>query len=318
MSTGKLFERRSPMNAQAYQPQPIKRVTTKPHHKFLNILIADDGSPDILAAIELLTTLPISNCSVTAISVLTPREGDSYAVRQACLEQTSSVFQKKGIPITTRIEGGDPTEKILEHAKQMQPSLVVLGANGLRHIFGVPLGGVVEKVVEEIRQPVLIMRQPFRGLKRIGLFTDGSSQAEYATQYLAELPLPDDVEVHAVHVEAPIDYDTLVTQSWQSQAAEAGATITAKARSGEEILNKALLILQGHEINTKSALLRGDPCDQISRYMEEEHLDLAVLGARGFTKGKSWELGSLPRKLLHYCPCATLIVKDRRDWSSRN
>ncbi|MGB9521709.1 MAG: universal stress protein [Anaerolineales bacterium] len=304
------------MNAQAYQPQPIKRVTTKPHHKYLNILIADDGSPDILAAIDLLTSLPLTNCSVTAISVITAREGDSYAIRQACLEQTSTLFQKKGIPVTTRLEGGDPAEKILEHARLMQPALVVMGANGLRHVFGVPLGGVVEKVVEEIRQPVLIMRHPFHGLQRIGLFTDGSSQAEYATQYLAELPLPDDVVVHVVHVEPPPDYNSIVAQSWQEQGA--GAATVVKQRSAEEIIQKSLLILQDHEINTKSALLTGEPCDQISRYMEQEQLNLAVVGARGFSKGKSWELGSLPRKLLHYCPCPTLIVKDRRDWSTRN
>ncbi len=306
------------MNAQAYTPQPIKRVTNQPHHKFLNILIADDGSRDILAAIDLLTSLKLTNCSVTAISVLTSREGDSYAVRQTCLEQTSSIFQEKGISIKTRLEGGDPAEKILDYAHQEQSDLVVLGATGLRHVFGIPLGGVVEKVAEEIRQPILIMRHPYRGLKHIGLYTDGSSQAEYATQYLAELPLPDDVVVHVVHVEPPADFDKLISQSWQSQSAAASPSTLTKELSGQEIIQKSVLILQDHEINTDSVLLSGDPCEQIIRYTEKEGINLAVLGARGFTKGKRWELGSLPHKLLHNCPCPTLIVKDRRNWEIRN
>jgi nucleotide-binding universal stress UspA family protein len=306
------------MNAQTYQPQPIKRVTTRPHHKFLSILIADDGSPDILAAVDLLNHMPITNCSITALTVLTAREGDSYAVREACLEQTKELFQKKNLPVRTILEGGDPAEVILAYAKELTPSLVVMGANGLRHIFGVPLGGVVEKVAEQIRTPILIMRHPYQGLQRIGLFTDGSSQAEYATQFLAELPWPEEVEIHAVHVEQPPSYAEIIASSWSQEGATGNGKVAEKTISGEAILKKAVMILQDRELRVKSELLSGDPCDQISLYLQKERIDLAVVGARGFTKGKSWELGSLPRKMLHYCPCPTLIVKDRRDWSTRN
>lgn len=319
MSTGKFTKRSVEMDAQAYTPQPIKRVTTRPHHKFMSILIADDGSPDILAAVDLLTQLPLSNCSITALSVLTRREGDSYAIREACLNQTKELLQKKDLPVRTILEGGDPAEKILAYVNELSPHLVVLGANGLSHIFGVPLGGVAEKVAEQIRTSILIMRHPFQGLKRIGLFVDGSSQSEYATQYLADLPLPDDIEIDVVHVEPPLSYDEIIASSWETESSTGNGKISGKdLRAGEKILNKAVMVLQDHEIIAKPHLLSGEPCEQISQFMQREKPDLAVVGARGFSKGKSWELGSCPRKMLHFCPCPTLIVKDRRDWSSRN
>lgn len=110
--------------------------------------------------------LPLYNCSVTALSVLSPHEARGRALREAGLEQTRQRLEQGEICACTLLKVGNVAEVILQVAEELCPHLVVLGATGLTHAFGVPLGGVVEKVVEQIHRPVLVYRQPYRGCGR--------------------------------------------------------------------------------------------------------------------------------------------------------
>ncbi|MCX8062094.1 MAG: universal stress protein [Anaerolineales bacterium] len=299
------------MTIEYYVPQPIRRVTLRPYRKYFSVLLADDGSPDVLAAIDLLVDLPLDCCTVTALSVISQREANGTALREACLEQTRQRLEQAEICARTMLRGGSPPEVILQVAEELSPHLVVLGATGLNHVFGVLLGGVAEKVVEQIRLPVLIYRQPYRGLRKIGFFTDGSSQAEYAAEYLGKFPLPDEAEIHVVHVVPPLVMQPIDLEVLQNPKIDGnGKGKLLSIQDADEILRRATLILQRHELPTRAVLLEGEPGEQIRDYVEKEAIDLVVLGASGLSRRHQWQLGSLPRKLLHYCPCPTLIVKE--------
>ncbi len=319
MSSGKLTKRSSEMNREYEYPRPIRRVTLHPRHKYFSILLADDGSPDILAAVDLLVDLPLDHCTVTAVSVVSNRDANGLAMREACLEQTRQRLEQAEITARTILRGGNPAEGILKIAEELSPHLVVLGATGLNHAFGILLGGVAEKLVENLSFPALIYRQPYRGLQKIAFFTDGSSQAEYAAEYLGEFPLPDESEIHVVHVKPTMPMQP-INQLELKQPLPNGNGKAKKLllRDTDAILRKATLILQKHELTTKTVLLEGEPCEQIRNYIEKEDIDLVVLGASGLSKGHVWQLGSLPRKLLHYCPCPTLIVKQPLGLISKN
>ncbi|RCK75401.1 MAG: Universal stress protein [Anaerolineae bacterium] len=300
-------------------PQPIRRVTLQPYRKYFSILLADDGSPDVLAAIDLLVDLPLYNCTVTVLSVVSQREAQGMILREACLEQTRQRLEQAEICARTILKGGEVAETILQVADELSPHLLILGATGLNHALGIMLGGVAEKVVEQIRRPVLIFRHPYRGLRKIGFFTDGSSQAESAAEYLGTFPLPDEAEIHIVHVIPPLAMQPIDREGLQQPKPNGnGKTKTVMLRDADEILHNATLILQRHELPTRAVLLQGDPCEQIRDYMLREKLDLVVLGAHGLSRGHQWQLGSLPRKLLHYCPCSTLIVKNQLEFAHRN
>lgn len=294
-----------------YVPQPIRRITLRPYRKYFSVLLADDGSPDILAAIDLLVELPCYACTVTALSVVSQKEASGVAIREACLEQTRQRLEEAEICAHTMLKGGSPAEVILQVTEELTPHLVVLGATGLSHVFGILLGGVAERVVEQIRFPVLIYREPYRKLRKIGFFTDGSSQAEYAAEYLGKFPLPDEAVIHIVHVKPhlamqPVDREALQ----QPKPNGNGKAKLLSIQDADEILRRATLILQRHELPTRAVLLEGEPCERIRNYVADEGIDLVVLGTSGLSKGHQWQLGSLPRKLLHYCPCPTLIVKE--------
>jgi len=319
MSSGKLAKRSSEMTIEYDFPQPIRRVTLQPYRKYFSILLADDGSPDVLAAIDLLVDLPLYNCTVTVLSVISQQDARGLVLREACLEQTRQRLDQAEICARTFLKGGDPGEIILQVAEELSPHLVVLGASGLNHALGILLGGTVEKVVEQIHRPVLIFRHPYRGLRKIGFFTDGSSQAESAADYLGTFPLPDGAEIHIVHVIPPLAMQPVNREALQKPKPNGnGNAKVTKQQDADTILRNATLILQQHELPTRTVLLRGEPCEQIRAYVEKEMLDLVVLGAARLSKGHQWQLGSLPRKLLHYCPCSTLIVKDQLEFVHRN
>lgn len=307
------------MSIEYYVPQPIRRVSLQPYRKYFSVLLADDGSPDILAAIDLLVDLPLYCCTVTALSVVSQHDARGVALREACLEQTRQRLEQAEICARTLLRGGSAAEVILQVAEELSPHLVILGATGLNHVLGILLGGVAEKVVEQIHLPVLIYRQPYRGLRRIGFFTDGSSQAEYAAEYLGKFPLPDEAEIHVVHVTPPLVMQPVDREALQQPKPNGnGKAKLLSIQNADEILRRSTLILQKHELPTRAILLEGEPCEQIRTYVEKEEIDLVVLGASGLSKGPGWQLGSLPRKLLHYCPCSTLIVKEPLDVIHKN
>ncbi|HEX9770312.1 MAG TPA: universal stress protein [Kiloniellales bacterium] len=61
--------------------------------------------------------------------------------------------------------------------------------------------------------------------------------------------------------------------------------------------------------NVVTALLDGDPADEILRYAEPNGIDLIATGSRGLGGLKSLFLGSVSHKLVENAKCPCLVVK---------
>lgn len=53
----------------------------------------------------------------------------------------------------------------------------------------------------------------------------------------------------------------------------------------------------------------GDPAQEILTYVQKEHIDLVVIGSRGFGTLKGVLIGSVSQKIAHLAPCPVFIVK---------
>jgi nucleotide-binding universal stress UspA family protein len=196
-------------------------------HRPLTILLAFDGSQHCQSAIDLLCDLPLSaESKVHVIGVLIPRDSSNHAVLEAALEQADLMLKGASIDSKTEIIVGNPAETIIEFANKLHPDLIVAGAKGLRHTLGILLGGVAQQIVEYAEQPVLVVRAPYKGLKRMLLVTDGSLSSQAAIEYLAgvsqaaepvhceRFPLPPGVQVYLMHVLPPLPSPELLARSW--------------------------------------------------------------------------------------------------------
>jgi nucleotide-binding universal stress UspA family protein len=254
------------------------------------------------------------------LRAFTPGQISGIPEFESSLEKTKHQFLNAGITVGADLILGSPAEKIIETAAAKKSGLIVLGAKGLRATLGILLGGVAQQVVEYAHCPVLIVRAPYQGLRRILVVTDGSASSQYAVRYLSKFPLPRKVNVrvmhvlppplppltmepylgtwHTIYVPPPIQ-DVIVIQKRQE-------------RDGRALLKRTRDLLKRNGISSTPVLARGDAATEIMEYVKSNEIDLIIAGSRGLSQFKGWWMGSVSRKLVHYSNCSVLIVKGPR------
>ena len=286
--------------------------------KRLKILMADDGSQHAQSAVELIRGLSLPPGSrVMVLRVFTPGQISGIPEFESSLEKTKRQFMNAGITAETDLLLGSPAEKIIEIAETKKPDLIVLGAKGLRSTLGILLGGVAQQVVEYACCPVLVVRAPYQGLRRILLVTDGSANSQYSARYLTKFPLPEKVDVRVMHVLPPLlplltmepylgDWHTVYVPL---PVKDETALQKKQEDKGHTLLKRTCDLLQRAGVFSTPVLVRGDAATEIIEYVKSNEIDLIVAGSRGLSQFTGWWVGSVSRKLVHYSNCSVLIVK---------
>jgi nucleotide-binding universal stress UspA family protein len=301
----------------------------------LSYLLAYDSSDHSHAAVSLLLDLPAHSgfhperCQVTLLSVLPTQWIGTHEAMQAALDAEQERLSTAGYEVKTILRAGNPAATINAYADEHQANLIVIGAIGLRAALNILLGGVAQQVVEYSNRPVLVVRAPYTGLKKVMLVVDGSENSRKAMEYLAPTSkegthkrcawLPLAAEVNLMHVLPPPFSDEATLRAW-ALGPEAlypapvipidrSAVEAAEERNGELLLHDIAHELSLAGIRAKTILKRGDAANEIIRKIHEEHIDLVVCGSRGLSAVTGWLLGSVSRKLVHYSGCSVLIVK---------
>jgi nucleotide-binding universal stress UspA family protein len=287
--------------------------------KRLDILLADDGSQHAQAAVELLKNIP----HTTRNRILVYRAFNSGQIplipeMERLLEKTKCQLLEAGFKAETELQLYPPVEGIMQRAQERKPSLIVLGAKGLRSTMSILLGGVAQHLVEYACCPVLVVRAPFHGLRRVLFVTDGSSSSQSAARYIGRFHFPEKTEIHLMHVLPPVRPAVIMEPyygAWQDVYAayptqEQESELRRKeTQAGEALLGRTSRLLQRYGIVPTTVLARGDAATEIIEYGNMNAVDLIVAGSRGFSQFKSLLMGSVSRKLVHYSNCSVLIVK---------
>jgi nucleotide-binding universal stress UspA family protein len=122
------------------------------------------------------------------------------------------------------------------------------------------------------------------------LAVDGSEHASAATQFVCELPLPENCQINIVSVLIPRNAQYHVVL--------------------EKVLNRTREQLQKTKTNQiHTHLLTGYPAEQIVAFAEEHKPDLAVLGARGLRATLGILLGGVAQQVVEYARCPVLVVR---------
>lgn len=290
----------------------------------LHIILAEDGSDHARAASDLLLDLSLTpNSHIDVVSVFNPTDPIDETELQHELDQFAEPVKASPIPFDTHLIPGHPAEIIVEYADRIKPDLIALGARGLHTTFGILLGGIAQQVVEYANYPVLVVRAPYQGIKQVLLVVDGSEHNQRAVRYLCAsdehgcFPFSREAIIQIVHVMEPVRIPAASIQQVYmgpdliiEKRLEAAAIRQSQLeQEGKYILSQASQALKASGAQTKTILLKGDPAEEILRYAENEKVDLIVAGSRGLSQVKSWLMGSVSRKLVHYAKCSVLIVK---------
>ena len=140
---------------------------------FKKILIPTDGSEYTKAAVSMgLEMAKAAGAEVTALYVVDQTSFINFPMDSTIVSvyslleregQEAMEFVKKeaealGVKVTTRIEEGSPSRKIVEISAEHD--LVVMGTLGRTGISKLLLGSVAERVVRFANCPVLVVRSP--------------------------------------------------------------------------------------------------------------------------------------------------------------
>ncbi len=282
------------------------------NNRLLNILLADDGSDNMGPAIQLLANLPHTNdCVITSLRVLTPTEGSEYNRVESEAKKTENLLKNRHLQYQSKVVQGHPSDMLMSYAEETNPDLIVMGGNSVGKMDGL-LGNVANHIVHTGHWPVLIVRNPFKSLKKVLLVTDGSSASNYTCEYLSAFPLPSDTAIEIMHVVSPIRVTypvepaglTLPTISEEEELRLNQLNI----RRGHEFLDKAKIII--NKPNTTDVILKvGEPLDQILKHIQTEKIDMLVCGSRGTGNLTGWLMGSISRELVIKAMCPVLIVR---------
>ena len=285
-----------------------------------NILLADDGSDHARAAVALLGDLPLPlECLITVIRVFASTQAAEVTILEIAVAQTCALLINRGLQTKSELLLGSPAEKIVEYAEEHNPDLIVVGAKGLRATLGILLGGVAQQVVEYACCPVLVVRATYDRLRRILLVTDGSPYSQQAVKYLGNFPLPGGVSLQVMHVLPPPPFPVVVAEPPYSGLAmveslplpeEMAAQRAREEQAGQALLDHTVGALKKYGLPATTVLERGDAATEIIEYARKQQIDMIVTGSRGFSQFKSWLMGSVSRKLVHYSGCSVLVVRE--------
>ena len=287
----------------------------------LSVVLALDGSPCSQAAARLLCDLPLPpGSAVIGLTVLEPRHGVGRHVLEAALDEARSLLPHRELQVSTEVLPGHPSEVLTRWAHDQAADLILLGARGHRLDLPGLLGSVAQRVVEHADRPVLIVRAPYTGLRRVLLAVDASPRSAQAVDFLSRFPLPPETELHVVHVLLPVlEPAALVYVSGLGAGpgpvpeTELGRLASQQAaseqRQGEQLVARVVARLHNAGRGATGHLVWGEPAAELLRYARDHFIDVIVAGSRGLGSLSGWWLGSVSRKLVQHAACAVLIVK---------
>jgi nucleotide-binding universal stress UspA family protein len=141
-------------------------------------------------------------------------------------------------------------------------------------------------------------------MKRILVATDGSGSSTEAVAFGVDLAAEHQSELIFVHVVPFLDVVPAMGFGGMS-----GALPHEIGEHDRTLLDEAAASAAEHEIVATTALLRGDPVDEIVGYADTHDVDLIIVGSRGHGTIASALLGSVSRGVLADAKRPVLIVR---------
>ena len=144
-------------------------------------------------------------------------------------------------------------------------------------------------------------------IKKIAFCTDFSENADQAFDMAFDLTLKYQAQLLVIHVVPPLVFPSPVMEDFISEQASLQFSEDAIQRAMEQI-EKNYLGKTGDYKNTLVRVLSGHPASEILNFVQQENVDLVVMGTHGFTGLAHFFLGSTAEKVVRRADCSVLTV----------
>ena len=136
---------------------------------------------------------------------------------------------------------------------------------------------------------------------RIAVAIDGSENALRAAKYAITLvQYLSETHLEVIYVS---DYNKAKDERLLSQSPE---SLTLKR---EQKMHPILELAKDVGVKTKTTMLKGNPSQEIIKYVNSEGIDHLVIGSRGLNTFQEMIIGSVSHKVMKHVNCPITIVK---------
>ena len=208
--------------------------------------------------------------------------------------------------------GVSPAGPILEHARELPASLIVMGTHGRSGLERLMLGSVAEKVLRKARCPVLTVPAPAAAArlpyKRILCPIDFWPSSIAALQFASSIAKESDARLTVLHaLDWPSEDDLFAARF-------AASFDTPEFRCEfERSTRHRIDALISEDVRTwcdPIAVIRyGKPYVAIRELAEQEHADLIVMGVRGRPVLDLLWFGSTTNHVVRQASCPVLTLR---------
>jgi nucleotide-binding universal stress UspA family protein len=281
---------------------------------FRRILVAVDGSDSSLHALrQAMSVARAEKGVIKVVSVAPPYTGDLplvgvrenvndmiLAPHKKALEQALKIASPTGIHVRSILEIGEPAEKIVETAEELNCDLIVVGTRGGNTARAAIMGSTAARVIG--LSSVYVLAVPTNSsidFDRILVAVDGSKSSERATAVSFQLQRSYGSGIVVLSVaDIPshlYGLDASVAKNMLKEAADVLEPVQSKS------IQDAVQI---------EALLReGSPADIINQTAIEKRIGLIIIGSHGRTGLKRLLMGSVAESVIVQAPCPVLITR---------
>lgn len=200
------------------------------------------------------------------------------------LEQAKEALASASVAaVTTRLRHGDLLETVAEF--QGDADLIVIGKRGEAADFAkLHLGSNLERVVRSSQLPVLVASRAFKPINRFLIAFDGGTSAMKAVDHVARSRLFAGLECRLLMVGAD--------------------TLDARKR-----LDDAVALLRAASYDVEAEIAPGQADAVIARRVEQDGIDLLVMGAYGHSRIRSLIIGSTTTEMIRSCMIPVLLFR---------
>jgi nucleotide-binding universal stress UspA family protein len=208
------------------------------------------------------------------------------------------------------IEAPDTAREIVQTARSMDASLIVMGTHGRGGLAHVLMGSVAEKVVRTAPCPVLTtnaaLRAHAKGFRRILVPTDFSAPSDVALDCARRIAAGFAASVHLLHVLAEVPGtsgtgpELFVTEGPEAHSMR---LIDARDRLTHRITADDRVALRA-----TTEVIFGSPAQIIVDFAADNHFDLIVMGTHGRTGMAHLLVGSVAERVVRTAGCPVLTT----------
>lgn len=230
-------------------------------------------------------------------------------------EQLEQLFENEPIDWQPLVSIGHTADEISRIVDKKRIDIAISATHGRSGIKRLLLGSVAERLMRTLSCPLLIikeqgakasgMKQTVFPPKRILVGCDFSTDSELAFQYGLAMAQEFEAELHLVHVVEPPVYQNVLFSDVSSGMYDREAMI-------EELSDKLERMVPDEARNwcdLKTELREGKPDEELTRYADNNGMDLIALGVRGHGLVETLFVGSTTDRVARRSPCPVLSVR---------